>query len=85
MIAIATISFPLTAFVLGITLRTVAYLDPGSGSFLLQLLIGGIVGLVFLLKTYWRQFKHFVLRLMGRELPPPVDKTSADESTQDAA
>ena len=33
-----------------------AYLDPGSGSMLLQLLLGGVAGLAVLLKLYWQRF-----------------------------
>ncbi len=33
-----------------------AYLDPGTGSMLLQLLLGGIAGAVVILKLYWRRF-----------------------------
>ena len=38
-------------------LRPHAYLDPGSGSFLVQLLIAGIVGAGFLIKVYWKKIK----------------------------
>lgn len=38
-------------------LRPQAYLDPGSGSFLIQLLIAGLVGAGFLLKAYWKKIK----------------------------
>ena len=43
-------------------LRPQAYLDPGSGSFLLQLLIAGIVGLGFVVKSYWGK----ILKLFKR-------------------
>lgn len=33
-----------------------AYLDPGSGSMILQLLMGGIAGAIVVLKLYWQQF-----------------------------
>jgi len=33
-----------------------AYLDPGSGSMILQLLLGGIAGASVVLKLYWHQF-----------------------------
>lgn len=33
-----------------------AYLDPGSGSMILQLLLGGVAGLAVILKLYWRRF-----------------------------
>jgi hypothetical protein len=39
-----------------------AYLDPGSGSMMLQLLLGGVAGLGVLLKIYWQSvvsiFRH---------------------------
>jgi hypothetical protein len=43
-------------------MRTQAYLDPGSGSFLIQLLIAGVVGAGFLIKVYWKKIKAFFNR-----------------------
>lgn len=37
-----------------------AYLDPGSGSFIIQMLLAGGLGLAFLIKTYWRKIKGFL-------------------------
>lgn len=34
-----------------------AYLDPGSGSMLLQLLLGGIAGVAVAGKMYWHRIK----------------------------
>jgi hypothetical protein len=39
----------------GQLLSTRTYLDPGSGSFILQLLLATLLGLGFLLKGYWRK------------------------------
>jgi len=36
-----------------------AYLDPGSGSFIIQLLLASLVGGLFILKTYWRRITGF--------------------------
>jgi hypothetical protein len=36
-----------------------AYLDPGSGSFILQLLIASLVGGFFIVKTYWKKILAF--------------------------
>ena len=36
------------------------YLDPGSGSYLLQLLIAALVGSAFMLRTYWSRIKGFL-------------------------
>ena len=43
-----------------------AYLDPGSGSFLIQLLVAALLGGLFLLKTYWRKVTGFFTRLFSR-------------------
>lgn len=37
-----------------------AYLDPGTGSYIFQLLIAGLLGVLFLLKVYWTRVKEFV-------------------------
>jgi len=39
-----------------------AYLDPGTGSFLLQLLIGGLLAGMFTMKQYWLQIKPLIMR-----------------------
>ncbi|MFZ5876950.1 MAG: hypothetical protein ACOYXU_11155 [Nitrospirota bacterium] len=36
-----------------------AYLDPGSGSMLLQLLLGGVAGLAVVVKLFWRRLLAF--------------------------
>ena len=38
-----------------------AYLDPGSGSYLLQLLIAGILGSLFVLRGYFGRIKSFIV------------------------
>lgn len=43
-----------------------AYLDPGSGSFILQLLIASLVGAAFILKTYWRRITGFFRNLSSK-------------------
>jgi hypothetical protein len=37
-----------------------AYLDPGTGSMMLQLLLGGIAGAMVVAKLYWHRFREFV-------------------------
>jgi len=34
-----------------------AYLDPGTGSMLLQILIGGVATALFSIKIYWKKIK----------------------------
>ena len=38
---------------LDIILKPAAYLDPGSGSFVIQLLFGALVGGLVVLRAYW--------------------------------
>ena len=37
-----------------------AYLDPGSGSFIIQLLIAGAAGILFALRGYWSKLLGFL-------------------------
>jgi hypothetical protein len=43
------------------------YLDPGSGSFLIQLIIAGIVGAGFIIKAYWKKIKGLFNRSGAKE------------------
>ena len=36
-----------------------AYLDPGTGSYLVQILIAGLVGAAFSIKIFWQRIKDF--------------------------
>ncbi len=53
----------LIVFFLSLTVPSAAYayLDPGSGSMLLQLVLGGLAGLAVIAKLYW----HRLLTLFG--------------------
>ena len=35
------------------------YLDPGSGSYLIQLLLAAVLGGAFVIKMYWQKIKDF--------------------------
>ena len=47
------------------SLQLLAYLDPASGSLLLQLILGGVAGLALVLKLFW----HRILSLFGIKKP----------------
>ena len=40
--------------------RVDAYLDPGSGSMLVQLLLGGVAGAAVIMKLGWERFRGHV-------------------------
>ena len=46
-----------------------AYLDPGTGSMVLQLLLGGIAGAVIILKLYWQRFLSLFKRKSSDSFP----------------
>ena len=57
-----------------------AYLDPASGSMLLQTLVAGILAGAFILKSQWRHLKsRFVTRRAGGDDPPSTGPGSDDE------
>ena len=56
-------------FILGWAPDAQAYLDPGTGSMALQLLMASILGFLFTLKTYWGKFKGFLKNLVGKSSP----------------
>ena len=46
----------------------VAYLDPGVGSFMLQMIIAGIMGVMFTIKLYWFRLKLLVHQIFGKDV-----------------
>jgi hypothetical protein len=62
-----TVPIGAIALILGSASAAQAYIDPGSGSMLLQLLLGGVAGLVVLAKLYWQRLLR-VLGLGGQNL-----------------
>lgn len=44
-----------------------AYLDPGSGSYIFQLLLAALVGALFAIRIYWGRIKSFFRKLFSEE------------------
>ncbi len=60
-----------------------AYLDPGTGSIILQGAIAAIAGAAFTLKLYWNRIKAFFFKSKSSKKPEkgePVDNVSEEES-----
>ena len=55
----------------------VLYLDPGSGSFIIQLLLGAGLGLIVGAKIYWSKIKSFVT---GKKSDPVMPIEESDET-----
>ncbi len=57
--------FTVAALGLLIASTSHAYLDPGTGSIILQSLLAGIAVAIGVLRLYWQQFKSFLANLTG--------------------
>lgn len=44
-----------------------AYLDPGSGSFFFQIVLGALFSALFSIKLFWANIKGFFFSLFGRK------------------
>ena len=60
--------------------RAQAYIDPGTGSYIFQLLIAGFLAGIFFIKTFWTKIKLWINGILGHK---SSEETSADnESNQ---
>ncbi|OGE00877.1 hypothetical protein A3J17_02950 [Candidatus Curtissbacteria bacterium RIFCSPLOWO2_02_FULL_40_11] len=58
--------FLLFSFLFILPDSTYAYLDPGTGSYITQLMIGFIAGGLYLLKVYWQKIVS-IFRILFRK------------------
>jgi hypothetical protein len=63
------------AQILGTT-QAHAYIDPGSGSFFVQMLLAGLLGAGMAIKAYWHRIKAFFTG--GKKTTPPGEDESPD-------
>lgn len=69
-------TFGMAAAVLGVmSSPAFAYLDPGTGSIILQVLLGGVAGVALAGKLYW----HKLLSLIGMRKEQPAQAVAKDE------
>jgi hypothetical protein len=61
-------------------LRPSLYLDPGSGSFLIQLLLAALLGSAFAVKIYWKKIKA-VFTGKEDEISTPTASEATDLGT----
>ena len=43
-----------------------AYIDPSTGSYILQLVLAGLLGALFTLKIFWKKIKLAIVRLFSK-------------------
>jgi hypothetical protein len=59
----------------GVAQPALAYLDPGTGSMIIQLVLGGLVGMAAITKLYWQRLKSFVTRQPEPHAGDPRERT----------
>jgi hypothetical protein len=59
-------------------MNLLAYLDPGSGSIVLQVIIGGILGIGVVLKAYWSK----IVRLFGKNRTSTEKTANSTKSSE---
>lgn len=64
-----------------LTNRAAYYLDPGSGSFLIQLLIAALAGAGIVIASQWSRIK----RLLGKKKAHPDEVEDEDEDQKPEA
>ena len=69
-----------TILLLVLTIDAHAYLDPGTGSLILQVILGGIAGAAVAIKLFW----HRILAFFGLADPEDID-IDFDEESDDPA
>ena len=55
-----------------------AYLDPGTGSFLLQLLIAGLLAVGVLLRLFWSRISKFFGKSKSRQSSDDIEDDEDD-------
>lgn len=55
----STVLFLIFFFSLVFSRDACAYLDPGTGSYIIQILIGTLLGGFFAIKVYWRRIRSY--------------------------
>ena len=44
-----------------------AYIDPGTGSYVLQMIIAGLLGGAYVIKIYWIRVKMFFVNIFSKK------------------
>ena len=73
------VALALLVAVLSIPSTARAYVDPGTGSYFLQILIAGLLGAAFAVKLYWRKIRRFLAgSVFGRKRREEERQTGDD-------
>ncbi len=62
-----------------VPVKAFAYLDPGTGSYIVQILLAGLFGVLFAVKLFWTNIKLFFMKTFGGN---KKDKKNGKENTK---
>jgi hypothetical protein len=63
------------ALIFTLTVPAYAYLDPGTGSIVLQAIIGGVAMVGATISVYWRKVRKFAASLFSGRKKEPTDSS----------
>ena len=55
-------------------LKPLMYLDPGSGSFIIQMLLAGLLGVAVAVRIYWKKIVKFFRKDKGGDVQEELDE-----------
>lgn len=55
-------------------LKPLMYLDPGSGSFIIQMLLAGLLGIAVAVRIYWKKIVAFFRKGKGGDALAALDE-----------
>ena len=55
-------------------LKPLMYLDPGSGSFIIQMLLAGLLGIAVAVRIYWKKIVKFFQKNKGGDVQEELDE-----------
>lgn len=59
---------------IGILLKPFMYLDPGSGSFIIQMILAGTLGIAVAIRIYWKKIVAFFHKGKGGGIQEELDE-----------
>ena len=63
--------------------RAYAYLDPGTGSFIIQMIIGGLLGLAVTIGLFWNRVKVWFMNIFSGESVPESEEDNEQEENHE--
>lgn len=59
---------------INVLLKPLMYLDPGSGSFIIQMILAGFLGIAVAIRIYWKKIVVFFKRNKASKVQDELDE-----------